>query len=302
MDSKRYYHLCADGFQARNFILCRQDFVAAMNIIALCSANTDATVVAFSIEDTHPHVLLYGTLEACVRFAELFETVYRHYAASTREGGADFCLNIDIYQADTDEQHLMKVAVYVIIQPTKDGKPVMPFDYLWGSGSLYFRRPGNIPVWLMGGQGSVRDTVRFGSLPEKEKARTIHSRKYSIPDEWLLAGGIVLPSNYVDVARYESIFRTHNCYRVFLSGSKAMEKEVLLRIAQARGVSLEDTEARRLCGDKCALLYGIRDPRRLNPLERISLAQVLRKEYRLSFRQLSQLLRLPEYEIRRYVP
>jgi hypothetical protein len=273
-----------------------------MNIIALCAANTDAIVVAFSIEDTHPHILLYGTLSDCVAFAEMFETVFRHYAASTREKGAEFSMYIELFPADTDEQHLMKVAAYTIIQPTKDGKKVMPYDYLWGSGSLYFRRPDHIQVWQLDGKGGMRNTVTFGTLPEKQKCKTVHSRKYTVPDDWLVAGGIVLPGNYVDVSRFEAIFKTHNCYRVFQSGSKAMETELMKTLANARGITLEDAEARKLCGDECESMFGIRDPRRRDSFDRISLAQVLRSKYRISFRQLSSLVRLPEFEIRRYVP
>lgn len=42
-------------------------------VIAVCAANTDVVVVSFSIEDSHPHFLLYGTKEGCTRFKLLYE-------------------------------------------------------------------------------------------------------------------------------------------------------------------------------------------------------------------------------------
>ena len=302
MNGKRYFHLCADGVKARNFIQGKKDFIAAMNIIALCAANSGAVVVSFSLEDTHPHFLLYGTLAECSDFARMFETVYGHYAASTRSGGADLAMEIELYPADTDEQHLMKVAAYTIIQPTKDGKRVMPYDYPWGTASLYFRTEGYIPVLMRDGRGGVFSPVTFGSMGYMQRRGILHSRKYSIPGSWLVCNGVILPDNYVDAARFESIFKTHNCFRVFQAGSKAMEKEILLHIAAVRGVAIEDSQARRLCGDECLRLFGFRDPRRLESLDKIRLAQNLRTAHRLTFRQLSTLVRLPEYELRRYVP
>ena len=139
MDSFSYYHYCAKGADARNFILCEADFMSVFNIIAVCAAVTGAIVVSFSIEDTHPHILLYGTLAQCARFKVLFEKLCRCHAVETREGGADFVLQGELYSIGEDLSYLRNVAVYTIIQATKDGKQVMPYDYRWGTGSMYFR-------------------------------------------------------------------------------------------------------------------------------------------------------------------
>ena len=245
---KQFYHYCADGQDSRNFIISRKDYIAAMNIIALCAANTEAAVVAFSLEDSHPHKLIFGTIEECAAFKEMFETLFRHYAVRSRLGKGEYYLRGELYPIGEDLSYLKNVAVYTIIQPTKDGKRVMPYDYLWK-----------------------------------------------------VCNGIILPTNYVDVSRFESIYGTHNTFRVFLSNNRQKEEEILRRMAGDRGVSLEDGEVRQLCGDECKQLFGIRDPRRLSPEERIVLAQNLRRKHRISFRQLAFAVRLPEKELRRYV-
>ena len=48
MMKKQYFHICADGDDARHFIIGPKDFLAAMNIVALCAANTNVIVVAFA--------------------------------------------------------------------------------------------------------------------------------------------------------------------------------------------------------------------------------------------------------------
>lgn len=302
MDKFQYYHYCAKGADARNFILGEADYVAVFNIIGLCAAVTEVVIVSFSIEDSHPHILMYGPIGRCARFKVLFETTVRHYAAKTRNRGADFQLRGELFSIGDDLSYLRNVAVYTIIQATKDGKPVMPYDYRWGTGSMYFRSGYYTPVWLFDRRGSICKTVRFGDLTAVQQREVIHTRRYSIPNDWQICNGLILPSNYVDVTRFEAIYGTYNRFRVYLSSPKSREEEMLSRMAEERGIALEDVEARNVCGDECKVLFGTRDPRRLTTSQRIELARALRKKYRLTRRQLATVVRLPETEIQQYVP
>lgn len=299
--NKEYFHVCANGADSRNFIVCETDYYAAFNLIGVCAANTQVVVVSFSIEDSHPHFLLWGTREECSRFKVLYETLYGHYAAATRKGGAELSLRCELYGIGDDEEYLLNVAVYTVIQATKDGKAVMPCDYRWGTGSMVFRKGFYVPVWLFDGKGTICQPVPFSSLGARERRTLLHTRSMSIPDHWLVCNGVILPSNYVDVARFESIYGTHNRFRVFLSSPRKREEMMLTRMAEQRGVSMEDLEARKYCGDVCKQLFGTRDPRRLDTRRRIELARQLRNRYRLTFRQLATLVRLPETEVRSFV-
>lgn len=102
----------------------------------------------------------------------------------------------------------------------------------------------------------------------------------------------------MDVKRFEGIYKTHNRFRVFLSSTKAREEQMQLKMVEWHGAAVEDQEARALCGNVCKQLYGTRDPRRLNTVQRINVAQLLRKDYRMTIRQLATLVRLDEAEIR----
>lgn len=301
MTVKQFFHLCADGAASKGFILSEKDFRAAMNIIAVCAANSAVTVVAFCLEDTHPHFLLFGTLADCTQFKQMFETMYRHYAASTRGGELHFDLDLEIFPIGGDVNYLRNVAVYVISQPTKDRKRIMPFDYPWGSGPLYFRSKRAVPVWLCDSAGNVSSPVAFCKLHSLVRREMLHTRKYTVPGDWLVADGILLPSNYVDVALFESIYQTHNSFRVFLAGSRVKDDEIRSKMAEERGIRMEDLEARQICGDESKALYGTRNTRLLDSRCRLALAQVLRRKHRLTYRQISALVHLPETEVRRSV-
>lgn len=299
--NKEYFHVCANGADSRNFIISEDDYYTAFNYFGVCAANTEVEVVSFSIEDSHPHALLWGTRLECSRYTVLYESLYTHYAAATRNGGADLVLRCELYPIGDDMDYLRNVAVYTIIQPTKNGKSVMPYDYLWGTGSLYFRNGFYTPVWYFDKEGTIRQPVSFISLGAREKRALLHTRNYMIPDDWLVCNGFILPENYVNIERFESIYITFNRFRVFLSSPKSREEVMLAKMAEERGVMMEDMEARRACGDCCKRMFGTRDPRRLDPRNRLSLAQQLRSQLRLTYRQLATLVRLPETEIRAFV-
>ena len=301
MNRKQFYHICAKGADARNFILCPGDYYAAFNLIGVCAANSRVAVVSFSIEDSHPHILIWRTYEDCLAFMLMFENLYRHHAAATRIGDTELYLHCELYPIGDDEDYLRNVAVYTVIQPTKDGKPVMYYDYRWGTGSIYFRSGYYTPVWLFDDNGVIRQPERFGDQDTRMKRSLLHSRKLTVPDDWLVCNGFILPSNYIDVPRFENIYQTHNRFRVWTSSPKKREEEMNLRMAEYRGVTFEDLEARKRCGDICKQLYGTRDPRRLSGTQRIAVAQQLRHQFKLTFRQLSTLVRLPETDIRAHV-
>lgn len=298
---KGYFHLCSPGEEGHNFIKDEKDFFAAFNIVGVCAAefSEEVVVAAFSVEDSHPHFLLYGTRTGCEQFARRYEKIYTRHIISTRGDSDGVALNIEVIPV-TDNDYLMSVGAYTIIQPTKDGKGVMPYDYLYGTGSMYFRSRSHIPIWQISESGEVLKPVRIGHLGKKQRDRILFCKCCSVPDDWLVCQGFLLPSNYVRVDLFEAIYRTHNCFRAFCSMTNKQLQEMLAKIAGYRGITMEDFEAKMLCEKHCRELFGTGDTRKINSHQRLALAQRLRREYHLSFRQLSTLVRLPESEIRSY--
>lgn len=294
-----YYHMFANGEYSRNFIIRPRDFLAAFNRIGVCAANSNAKVVAFAIEDSHPHVLLYGSEEDCIGFKMKYELSTKRYIAATRGSIDDVIFECELDYQD-DPGHLKNVATYVISQPTKDGKAVMPYDYLYGTGALYFRTASAVMPWLVDEGGRVVDPEPVSSLSKRNRKSLLCSHM-EVPGDWEVANGFLLPTSYVDVGLFESIYVTHNCYRVFLCSGRQRDQEILNRMASVRGISMEDMEARRICSETCMALFKKDGPRFLTPPQRLSVARTLRKNYLLSFRQIATLVRLPEIEIRSYV-
>ena len=299
METMNYYHLFANGDDARGFILDEPDFYAAFNRFGVCAAATGVKVLSFSIEDSHPHALLYGLKSKCLIFKDLYETTTMHYIVSNRGSADGVKFFLELYPVE-DEDYLCNVAAYTIVQPTKDGKRIMYYDYLWGTGSMYFRPENHVPIWTLGPDGHPVEPRRMDSLTARERKSLLCSKR-EVPGDWLTCNGFLLPSNYVDVKQFEQIFQTHNCFRAFCSAGKKRDEAIIARMADSRGMMLEDMEARKICADKSFALFSHHDPRKLDTRQRLNLARNLREGYRISFRQLSTLVHLPEPELRKYI-
>ncbi len=296
---KGYFHLCSDGKLTRRFINSESDYYAAFNLIGVCAALTDASVLAFSIGESHPHQLIYAELSEAKRFMDLYERSYTRHIIVDRKGldGVEF--KMELFPVDSQE-YLKTVGTYVIAQPTKDGKSIMPYDYRWGTGSMYFRPEEFISIWRYDRQGNKLPTVPVGDLTTRARLALLHTKR-PVPPHWLTCNGLLLPENYVDVRHFESIYRTHNTFRAFLSTGRNRDMEVLSAIAAARGIALDDQEAGEICRKTCQQRFGFSDTRKLMPEQRLSMARELRQSHRLSLRQIATLIRLPEEEVARYI-
>ena len=300
MESEKiFYHLFANGDDAKGFITSETDSKAAFNRFGICAYYSGATVMSFSIEESHPHGLLHGTFLQCSRFKFLYETLTKHYIVSTRGSLDGVHFECEMYPI-RDVGYLRNVGTYTIVQPTKDGKSVMPYDYFWGTGSMYFRDSNHIPIWQIDNKGNILEVKTLGDYSVHRQRHILHSKK-PLPPGWKVCNGILLPDNYVNVVAFESIYQTYNCFRVFLCNNKQRQEEVARQMAEVRGVMIEDGEARALCSELCRQTFGFRDPRRLNPQERLSLALSAKRLHHLSIRQIATIVRLPREEIAKYL-
>ena len=299
MGNEHYYHMYANGDDAKNFITCEEEFKAAFNRFALCQYLTGVAVLSFSVEDSHPHALLWGDYDSCLQFKRVYEDLSIRSIIQKRGSKDGVILECELLEIE-DEQHLLNTGTYTVTQATKDGKAVMPYDYLYGTGSLYFRSKNAILPWLIDKNGNQLKPERLGDQTLRKKVQICGSR-IILPPDYLICNGFILPTNYIDIKRFEAIYRTHNRFRVFMATSKQKDEEIMRKMAAARGVVIEDLHARKLCDELCLQLFGKQTTRNLTTDNRIILSQNLRRKYNISFRQLALLVKLPETELRKYV-
>lgn len=62
-----------------------------------------------------------------------------------------------------------------------------------------------------------------------------------LPPDYLVCNGVVLPTNYVDVRRFENIYKTHNCFRTFMASSIVFPIVNFLRLSGLRNRNFGNT-------------------------------------------------------------
>ena len=299
MNMKNFYHIFANGSDARNFITSRSDMEYQFNLVAVSALSSGAAVIAFSIEDTHPHILVYGEETECRKYLETYEMSTKRHIARTRGDMDSTEFSLTMYLVESPD-YLKNVASYIIVQPTKDGKRIMPYDYFWGSGSLYFRTGRHIPLWLRDDNGNLLEARKYADIPIGER-RQITRSSVVIPDGWLICQHLILPENYVKVQLFEEIYGTPNCFRAFSAAGRKSMENVMDTMARNRGVIVDDLEARNIMKSLCRELYGKDTARTLGLDERLVVARELGRRYRLSRRQIAILVRLPKSEVEKYL-
>jgi len=297
---KQFYHLFANGDDARDFITSEEDFRVAFNRFGVCACKCPGLkILAFSIEESHPHCLVYGEFDECVEFKRSYESLTYSYIIHTRGGKDGVIFDLEISEVK-DKDYLLNVAAYVLVQPTKDGKQIMPYDYYWGTASMYFRPVGVPSIWSYDRDWNPAVSVEYATLTYKEKRALRHS-VVELPPQWLVCNGLILPQNYVDVGMFESIYGTCNRFRVYMSAGKSHLRPVIDGMSLARGISMHDLEARQLARSVSFRMFGKKDSRWLSQPQRLLLAKELRNSHHLTIRQIATLSRLPELEIRKYI-
>ena len=293
------YHVFANGADSVDFILDREDYRAAFNRVGVCAYAAGVEVLAFSIEETHPHKIIRGTAESCSTYVSMYRRSTMAYITNRRGNADGVRLDLEMELLDSEE-YLLSAVAYTIIQPTKDGKPVMFYDYEWGTGSMYFRKNQPVPLWRVSEDGLILPVERVSDLSVDARREILCSRM-EVPEDWIICNGILLPQNYIDPRNVEDIFKTHNRYRAFCSGSKKFFDSVLEHMAASRGVVLDDVEMKKKCGEMALEMFGTVNVRRLDAFQRISLARRLRKECGIAYSQLSRCVHVPADELRKYL-
>jgi len=286
------FHIFSDGSKSADLFIGEKEFKDAVNRLAISAYISGVKTIAFSLQDTHVHLLAYGELDGIINFIHQFKKRTNDYLTRFRHRNTGLSFS---FLEVTDDDYAKNVASYVICQATKDGKKTLPIDYKWSSAALYFRTEDINANWTKDGK-----IFNIGSTPHRNIKPLFHCN-VKLPGNWQFCNGMILPSSFIDIDRFESIFRTHNCYRVFCGGGSGRDNVIADKMYNCFGANYEEAEAREFAANCCRRLFGHRNIRTLDVRQRIELARIIRKEHHLGYSQLSRRVYLPESEVRRYV-
>lgn len=212
-----YWHFCTDGACQEIIFTTREDFVAAMNIIAIVLVGLNVKIIAFILMNNHVHFILEGEEQDCKLFFERFTKRLDHYFSKIgRYGILSSFYKFEKPLPICDISQLRNEIVYVHRNMYVARRDVLPFNYQWSSCRNYFN-----PVF----EGKI--TTPFSKMPYLWKREKVFQGRVSeLPENYICSKDYIIPESYIDTDRGESFFRNASHYFTLLT--KAYEEYSLV--------------------------------------------------------------------------
>lgn len=184
-----------------------EDFIKAMNIVAIIAATLPVSVIAFVLMSNHVHFVLGCEEETARIFITRFKKLYSQYFEKKYSSRELLRKNgIDIRPLAIGDESFEKAVAYTLMNPVAANICRHSFLYPWGTGELFF--------------SEIRPKgVRLGTLSARARIKILRSY-IALPDEYLLdERGYINPCSYVPVKFVESVFATPKRMNYFLANS-----------------------------------------------------------------------------------
>lgn len=281
MVMKQYYHVSSKALEKNNIFQSREDFVTAMNDIAICLLRYDVAVLCFCLMNNHFHFVLKGSYQQCYAFMNEFKRICA-IRMRDRCGEVNGLKDVDLHFDLLDSQEYLENAIaYVLRNPLAARMIMMPYFYEWSSISAYFR--GNADV--IG--------VPVNTLSIRKRRELLRTRHDVVPDNYILGyDGYILPSCYIDIHEVEQIFRHPSCLMMALA--RRVENEFEVASGAAGRITMSDNELKTHVMELVRHEFGVTSLTQLSADNRLRLCQMIRKNFNASVKQIARVLRLSQ--------
>lgn len=207
-----FYLLSSSHLETRLWFGDDEDFIVAMNYVAIAAYKLSVNAIAFILMSNHVHFLLECEADKAATFIDSFKEMYSLYRRR-RYGDKEFLRGntVDIQEVTPENESLERAIAYIQCNSVAARICVHPTGYPWGTGSVFFN-------------ASLPQGKQASSFTGRKLSRLLRS-KQEINPEWLIGeNGYILPHSYVAVPFVESLFRSPGRYQYFLDNSSKARK------------------------------------------------------------------------------
>lgn len=211
-----YWHVFSDGKRADIPFLTDEDKIYARNSVAICAFQRGVDILVVTVNETHLHAMVRAPKDRAFRFKEsLRNRLYSYH----KKGGHPERIGKGLFFAcdPVSTRTQLKQKIIYVFRNCLDFYPLLPGEYPWGSGNIFF----------------ARSETEIGK-PLKEFSQreqiTILQTNTLLPQDWRIDGrGSITPASFVDYRRVESIFVSVRAFIAFLfvrkEDEEAMKRE-----------------------------------------------------------------------------
>lgn len=278
---KPYYHVSSKALEKNDIFLTREDFVTAMNDIALCSLRYDVKILCFCLMCNHFHFVLRGSYKECYAFMNEFKRICA-IRMRDRTGEVSGLKDVDLHFDLLDTQEYLENAIaYVLRNPLAARVIMMPYFYEWSSISAYFR-------------GSTQlHGMPLNTLSIRKCREILRTRHDVVPADFILSPqGFIHPACYIAADEVEKIFRHPS--RLMMLLAKKVENEFEVASGAAQQIKMTEAELKTQVLELVRNEFGVNSLAQLSADDRLRLCLLMRRNFNSSVKQIARILRLSQ--------
>jgi len=278
---KPYYHVSSKALEKNDIFLTREDFVTAMNDIALCSLRYDVKILCFCLMCNHFHFVLRGSYKECYAFMNEFKRICA-IRMRDRTGEVSGLKDVDLHFDLLDTQEYLENAIaYVLRNPLAARIIMMPYFYEWSSISAYFRGCSQL------------HGLPLNTLSVRKRREVLRTRHDVVPDHFMLSPqGFIHPACYIAVDEVEKIFRHPS--RLMMLLAKKVENEFEVASGAAQQIKMTEAELKTQVLELVRNEFGVNSLTQLSADDRLRLCLLMRRNFNSSVKQIARILRLSQ--------
>jgi len=275
---REYYHVCSEGLEKRMIFRNRREFIMGINYVALCHLKCNVRILCFCLMGNHFHFILSGSYQECWKFGNEYKRMCGMMMKRTQESDAGM-KDVELQVKEiTDMSYLEYAIAYVLRNPVVAGFRIMPHQYEWSSGDMYFR------------SSYIASGRRADSFSIKELSRLLNSN-IKIPGHYIIdESGIISPLNYIDYKAVEDIFKHPSRLLGLLSAKKETEFEIFMGVADNYTPDIE--ELKDSVRELIRVEFGVKAVSQLSMEQRVLLCGLMRRNFRASRKQIALITRV----------
>ena len=288
-DKGPVWHVCTPGQLSEIIFTEAEDYRFAVSNMAISSAEIGVRIITDQIMSNHIHGLLQCSKMQCLSFLDAYTYRLKKYLNSK-----DRYVNLKDFRCDnpipvTDCQMARNEIAYINRNGYVADYRYTPFNYPWGSGSLYFNP-----------YAKAIDGIPYNDIPYLEKRSLTFRRVSDMPEGFMVRNGMILPASYCDYRFGESLFNSAHQYFSMLSKNYESYSEEAKRLGDS--CPMVDEEVYSIVKMLSIRDYEIKQPSLL-PLEaKLKIARNLHFDYRASNDQIRRILKLAISDINTLFP
>jgi len=284
MGMSHYFHCCTNGLKRDNLFLSDREFVSGMNRIGLCllaceNEGRKIFVIAFCLLNNHVHFILHGTEDDCREFMEKYKRFTTIWIRNHRNEHFSEKIEIGLWQI-LDGEKLRRKIIYVLRNALEAGSSVTPQGYRWCSAPLMFS-----------------DFAQLTSLFKKaseisfKRLKQMFNTNIAIPSNWLVSSeGLIWPGSYTQIAIASKQFKSPKDF-MYMINQSAVDKEGYLEEMEDF-ISVPDEDVSFRAREIALKLFDKAYISKCTLDERISIAKILKDEFKSNHKQLARVVRM----------